>query len=493
MQNMRTADFMDFFKDKNSYISNFDNICEFLSNDLPDEFYRSYDIDDLIKEMFNVFIELCEYDKALKIIELLKQKFPELYEETFEFYEEFVVDYHCFHNNKIEAEKGFSKFVEQPVHDFHLFEKTFEKFLFYQHIDIIDDTIKKVYRILKEEEVLSEFNLDDLTNNKYFINLENFYSQTDNSRVFSREMFVKSLFPYGFNFKNEEIIAIEKGLFENNLQIDEIRQDFFHERKTTLFTIESLFLKEMKNKNFHFAVSGFWFSNMMNFLENLDEKNKNKNTNIDDFFSINEDTFLNYLCSIASILPLNNDSKMVAILWGCVYIYDFLLSFNLISRTTYDNSIEIIKKMKAKVICQFTNNLWSSNFIHQWTKPDSISENEFIEEQKIFQKSIFFTSNEFSKIEAEIADELKNIGELSEYIEKFKDDDKFKPVALLDILMEVFEATRKYENKKENILDISEAEEVEDFPSTPVTREKKIGRNDPCPCGSGKKYKKCCG
>jgi uncharacterized protein YecA (UPF0149 family) len=22
---------------------------------------------------------------------------------------------------------------------------------------------------------------------------------------------------------------------------------------------------------------------------------------------------------------------------------------------------------------------------------------------------------------------------------------------------------------------------------------KKIGRNEPCPCGSGKKYKKCCG
>ena len=23
--------------------------------------------------------------------------------------------------------------------------------------------------------------------------------------------------------------------------------------------------------------------------------------------------------------------------------------------------------------------------------------------------------------------------------------------------------------------------------------EKKVGPNDPCPCGSGKKYKKCCG
>ncbi|MFO7951282.1 MAG: preprotein translocase subunit SecA [Bacillota bacterium] len=27
----------------------------------------------------------------------------------------------------------------------------------------------------------------------------------------------------------------------------------------------------------------------------------------------------------------------------------------------------------------------------------------------------------------------------------------------------------------------------------PVTVEKKVGRNEPCPCGSGKKYKKCCG
>ena len=26
-----------------------------------------------------------------------------------------------------------------------------------------------------------------------------------------------------------------------------------------------------------------------------------------------------------------------------------------------------------------------------------------------------------------------------------------------------------------------------------VVKEKKVGRNDPCPCGSGKKYKRCCG
>ena len=30
-------------------------------------------------------------------------------------------------------------------------------------------------------------------------------------------------------------------------------------------------------------------------------------------------------------------------------------------------------------------------------------------------------------------------------------------------------------------------------PPKPLVREPKLGRNDPCPCGSGKKYKKCCG
>ena len=37
-------------------------------------------------------------------------------------------------------------------------------------------------------------------------------------------------------------------------------------------------------------------------------------------------------------------------------------------------------------------------------------------------------------------------------------------------------------------------EEPEPEIQVPYYREEpKVGRNDPCPCGSGKKYKKCCG
>jgi SWIM/SEC-C metal-binding protein len=47
-------------------------------------------------------------------------------------------------------------------------------------------------------------------------------------------------------------------------------------------------------------------------------------------------------------------------------------------------------------------------------------------------------------------------------------------------------------------LDKSQPEDITDLDillntPEPVTVDKKIGRNEPCPCGSGLKYKKCCG
>jgi SWIM/SEC-C metal-binding protein len=44
-------------------------------------------------------------------------------------------------------------------------------------------------------------------------------------------------------------------------------------------------------------------------------------------------------------------------------------------------------------------------------------------------------------------------------------------------------------DKPEDITDL----EILLNPSRPKIAEKKVGRNEPCPCGSGKKHKKCCG
>lgn len=43
--------------------------------------------------------------------------------------------------------------------------------------------------------------------------------------------------------------------------------------------------------------------------------------------------------------------------------------------------------------------------------------------------------------------------------------------------------------KREGLIDESD----KNTKSQPIVKENKVGRNDPCPCGSGKKYKQCCG
>ncbi len=47
--------------------------------------------------------------------------------------------------------------------------------------------------------------------------------------------------------------------------------------------------------------------------------------------------------------------------------------------------------------------------------------------------------------------------------------------------------------KRERVAEPIEASHGESGPKKPVVKGKKVGRNDECPCGSGKKYKRCCG
>jgi preprotein translocase subunit SecA len=47
--------------------------------------------------------------------------------------------------------------------------------------------------------------------------------------------------------------------------------------------------------------------------------------------------------------------------------------------------------------------------------------------------------------------------------------------------------------ERERVAEPIATNEDDSLKKKPVVKEKKIGRNDPCPCGSGKKYKHCCG
>ena len=69
---------------------------------------------------------------------------------------------------------------------------------------------------------------------------------------------------------------------------------------------------------------------------------------------------------------------------------------------------------------------------------------------------------------------------------KFKDGSN-KTESLITAVAAVYNTTPIWTLKGTSPLDL------EARSKTTLHVENKVGRNDPCPCGSGKKYKKCCG
>ncbi len=67
-------------------------------------------------------------------------------------------------------------------------------------------------------------------------------------------------------------------------------------------------------------------------------------------------------------------------------------------------------------------------------------------------------------------------------------DRRNRPTTSMDDMEEAFQRRKRRELEQARMAGAGEAATVQQ-----VVRGDKVGRNDPCPCGSGKKYKKCCG
>lgn len=75
------------------------------------------------------------------------------------------------------------------------------------------------------------------------------------------------------------------------------------------------------------------------------------------------------------------------------------------------------------------------------------------------------------------------------YKAKGSKDDMDRVSSLLDEWMVAYKSRAEAENERKRAALLK----WESLVAPKPTPKEKIGRNDPCPCGSGKKYKKCCG
>lgn len=88
------------------------------------------------------------------------------------------------------------------------------------------------------------------------------------------------------------------------------------------------------------------------------------------------------------------------------------------------------------------------------------------------------------------------IGELGSILKKYNliFNGREQLQDFINLIMSAKNNTRIWENNGHTPYELHGilSERNKNIINFPTTKRKKIGRNDPCPCGSGKKYKKCC-
>jgi len=311
------------------------------------------------------------------------------------------------------------------------------------------------------------------------------------------------------NFINSEI----KWLYENGLDIDlEKFEKIIALPRKTLINDLKIVLKDSKERYNYFenlAVDTEWDESLFAFL-------------IHAFFIIGEikasellDDVLNILSEDEDFISFYLNDILTEYVWEILYkisendlnkLKEFMFKPGVY---TYSKS-EVSKTVEQMALHQPER---KQDFLNWFTDVLNFYNNAKIEDNVIDTEAIGFIVG--SCIDIKYTELLPIIEELykKQYVshgicgsfEAVKQDiskpERFDQKKKLSTIYENYSDFALWEKEhlqddnlepKKSFFDNTDDEYNENYEIKPVRTEPKIGRNDPCPCGSGKKYKKCC-
>ena len=86
--------------DNEEILDIFEDTCEFFSQELPQAFFDDYDPVDVILDTMGHQESAKNFDNVIKFIDIVKNKQPEIYKDSFVYLNDFLVEYYCFHQDR---------------------------------------------------------------------------------------------------------------------------------------------------------------------------------------------------------------------------------------------------------------------------------------------------------------------------------------------------------------------------------------------------------
>ena len=419
-------------------------VSDTLKASLPESFIEESDLAMVILEVKDVLQDQMQFDKLIKLIEILQMFQPALYKRTHFYFDEFLIDFYLFHRDKEKLNEPLSRFEDNPVEGIDSMLSVHAKLLFYEHTDLAIKLASKTYEPVSTSPKLIGGSGRNLAMTMFYSFLEQRYKEFLNTGFFNYDQFTREIAAFDFDPETNLLDQIKKGLVEDALNGEALHHEFFKNKKGCLWTTEYYFLKHMwHKKRMGFAWGSVLWDGLWNYWE--EECNKEAQQS-DDYFMLKRGTFDSYLTRLIGGFLQMNKAEAASVLWGATYIYDFLLSIGLINENVYKSALMSINSLKTTFMKAFRNVLWKFSFVHYWEPPEGIPQKDFNAESQIFIKSLQGISE----------DEFEN----------------FVPE------------------------EVNQMSAITNHTSNPEASEQeppKTWRNNPCHCGSEKKYKKCCG
>lgn len=409
-------------------------------------------------EWVDLFLDISDYDSIpVQQIKQFADKVykinPDYYLQRYEFVESEILDY-AFHTLDIELIKERLEILKKnPVTGIDtVVTDTFYRLFFFGYTELASEFSLTVWKPLAESEELWG-SPEDLFIKTNFVNkLEKQYEFLLKNKSSNWESFIEEIEELGFEREEEN----HKNLFSsltNDFEKDAFL-DFASKEKFWILYLNIHFMKYMKkNYDTPFVLSALWFNS-------IDNQDFFKRKNILNFF-IPYMKLDKYITERYDNFLGSNQIEIFGKMWGLHYVFEFFNNVGLIDGDDYNIMLENIAFLKHEFIKAMNSDLWKFSFVFTWpeSKSNILQIPQKLDFNETYQMDYYRAKSNFNSISFDIKG--------WERIES-----------------EIIENEKNNHNYHESLYNEDNVQYVKE--------SKDVGRNDPCPCGSGKKYKKCC-
>ncbi len=418
----------------------------FLDKNLTLDFMEAAGVMDMFFILSDHLVAEKRFKEYLELRNIVKDEQKEIYKKNFIYFDTAILQYALYIGNETLAQDAFEQFELDPDRDIDVYLPNLRLIALYGKSEWVEEICFKNYDTIKNGRYYGEPALE-LAKYALLHRTEVEYLKFKEKGTFDDDAFFKHLERFDFDQfeakdKEDLVNVLIKPIADASILKKEYDVDGYN---TTRILANSFMRYAYEEKKMPFIVSGIVWELMSDYwLKNdngkkpfhLDEKSFDKQAmTIKGFFN-------NYFCNT------------IALVLGGTYVYDFLYQIGLITEIEHKKAIKEIGTLVV-VTQNLGQKLWKNGFFRNWQSADGVDSLEFL--KVIENADISF--NKIEEFEYKSHDEHYGLDNIDEKISKA----------------------------------LEKRTQIAHTNYVPVRTEPKIGRNDPCTCGSGKKYKKCCG